>query len=160
MWSEILQCLTFLCNVPLNYRFSRHVISSLLKTYVISWNISNTFVLCLGVKPYACTMCDMRFIQRYQLERHSLTHTGMSSLFQLCLSLSLLRGRIKLEFIFPSVNKSTSANILNIEQHLKGAPLVLEQQYIFLHTFYVKWHVHWAKTQILCFSFTYLQKKK
>uniref|UniRef100_A0A3Q3XIH6 C2H2-type domain-containing protein n=1 Tax=Mola mola TaxID=94237 RepID=A0A3Q3XIH6_MOLML len=30
---------------------------------------------CLGVKPYACTMCDMRFIQRYQLERHSLTHT-------------------------------------------------------------------------------------
>lgn len=38
-------------------------------------------MLCLGVKPYACTMCDMRFIQRYQLERHSLTHTGTSSFF-------------------------------------------------------------------------------
>lgn len=34
-----------------------------------------------GVKPYACTMCDMRFIQRYQLERHSLTHTGTSHTF-------------------------------------------------------------------------------
>lgn len=41
----------------------------------------NILVLCLGVKPYACTMCDMRFIQRYQLERHSLTHTGTSSFF-------------------------------------------------------------------------------
>lgn len=33
----------------------------------------------LGVKPYACSMCDMRFFQRYHLERHSLTHTGMCS---------------------------------------------------------------------------------
>ncbi len=31
----------------------------------------------LGVKPYACTMCDMKFFQRYHLARHSLTHTGM-----------------------------------------------------------------------------------
>lgn len=30
-----------------------------------------------GVKPYACSMCDMRFFQRYHLQRHSLTHTGM-----------------------------------------------------------------------------------
>uniref|UniRef100_A0A3Q0QYD7 C2H2-type domain-containing protein n=1 Tax=Amphilophus citrinellus TaxID=61819 RepID=A0A3Q0QYD7_AMPCI len=29
------------------------------------------------VKPYACSMCDMRFFQRYHLERHRLTHTGM-----------------------------------------------------------------------------------
>uniref|UniRef100_H3CLQ7 C2H2-type domain-containing protein n=1 Tax=Tetraodon nigroviridis TaxID=99883 RepID=H3CLQ7_TETNG len=28
------------------------------------------------VKPFACTMCDMRFSQRYHLARHSLTHTG------------------------------------------------------------------------------------
>lgn len=31
----------------------------------------------LGEKPYACAVCDMRFIQRYHLERHSLIHTGM-----------------------------------------------------------------------------------
>lgn len=35
--------------------------------------------VCVGVKPYACSMCDMRFIQRNHLERHSLTHTGMRS---------------------------------------------------------------------------------
>jgi len=35
----------------------------------------------LGVKPYACSMCDMRFFQRYHLARHSLTHTGMLELF-------------------------------------------------------------------------------
>lgn len=35
--------------------------------------------VCIGVKPYACAMCDMRFIQRNHLERHSLTHTGMRS---------------------------------------------------------------------------------
>lgn len=37
----------------------------------------------LGVKPYACSMCDMRFFQRYHLARHSLTHTGMLELFVL-----------------------------------------------------------------------------
>lgn len=31
-----------------------------------------------GEKPFACGICDMRFIQRYHLERHSLTHTGTS----------------------------------------------------------------------------------
>ena len=36
----------------------------------------------LGVKPYACTMCDRRFFQRYHLQRHSLTHTGMSTCSQ------------------------------------------------------------------------------
>lgn len=34
----------------------------------------------LGEKPYACAVCDMRFIQRYHLERHSLIHTGMRPL--------------------------------------------------------------------------------
>lgn len=34
----------------------------------------------LGEKPYACGICDMRFIQRYHLERHSLIHTGMRPL--------------------------------------------------------------------------------
>lgn len=53
--------------------------------------------VCVGVKPYACSMCDMRFIQRNHLERHSLTHTGMRSsavpLRQLC-----LKDQDKLEF--------------------------------------------------------------
>lgn len=42
---------------------------------------SNISTLRLGVKPFACTMCDMRFFQRYHLQRHSITHTGMSCLF-------------------------------------------------------------------------------
>lgn len=43
---------------------------------------TKTGTLRLGVKPYACSMCDMRFYQRYHLERHSLKHTGMSLLYQ------------------------------------------------------------------------------
>ncbi len=30
----------------------------------------------LGEKPFACDMCDMRFIQRYHLERHKRVHSG------------------------------------------------------------------------------------
>jgi len=37
----------------------------------------NIATLHLGVKPYACTMCDKRFFQRYHLTRHSLIHLGM-----------------------------------------------------------------------------------
>ena len=40
----------------------------------------NLVLLVLGEKPFACAICDMRFIQRYHLERHSLTHTVMPSL--------------------------------------------------------------------------------
>ncbi|KAJ8258236.1 hypothetical protein GJAV_G00194660 [Gymnothorax javanicus] len=29
-----------------------------------------------GEKPFACDVCDMRFIQRYHLERHKRVHTG------------------------------------------------------------------------------------
>ena len=29
-----------------------------------------------GEKPFACDMCDMRFIQRYHLERHKRVHSG------------------------------------------------------------------------------------
>lgn len=51
---------------------------------VQNYNLKTTiywhFVLRLGVKPYACTMCDMRFFQRYHLQRHSLIHTGTSHL--------------------------------------------------------------------------------
>lgn len=43
--------------------------------------LSNTSTLHLGVKPFACTMCDMRFFQRYHLQRHTITHTGMCRLF-------------------------------------------------------------------------------
>lgn len=37
-----------------------------------------TLYLCalLGEKPFACDMCDMRFIQRYHLERHKRVHSG------------------------------------------------------------------------------------
>ena len=38
------------------------------------------FCVCIGVKPYACSMCDMRFFQRYHLASHSLKHTGMGLL--------------------------------------------------------------------------------
>lgn len=57
--------------------------------------------VCVGVKPYACSMCDMRFIQRNHLERHSLTHTGMRSSTVpslLALALTTKRGHGKLEF--------------------------------------------------------------
>lgn len=37
-----------------------------------------TLFFLTGEKPFACAVCDMRFIQRYHLERHSLTHTGAS----------------------------------------------------------------------------------
>lgn len=30
----------------------------------------------LGEKPYACDSCDMRFIQRYHLDRHKRVHSG------------------------------------------------------------------------------------
>lgn len=65
-------------------QMTQHVVMIILKTYCFFcqvWNMSHISMLCLGVKPYACTMCDMRFIQRYQLERHSLTHTGMYFFF-------------------------------------------------------------------------------
>lgn len=42
--------------------------------------LTKTGALGLGEKPYACAVCDMRFIQRYHLERHSLIHTGMRPL--------------------------------------------------------------------------------
>ncbi len=61
--------------------------------------------MCVGVKPYACSMCDMRFIQRNHLERHSLTHTGMRSftvplLLRKALVLATEQGHNKLEFGF------------------------------------------------------------
>ncbi|NWR96862.1 ZN740 protein, partial [Motacilla alba] len=30
----------------------------------------------LGEKPFECDMCDMRFIQKYHLERHKRVHSG------------------------------------------------------------------------------------
>lgn len=50
--------------------FSSHVAVRLIHCYFVH----------SGVKPYACTMCDMRFFQRYHLQRHSLTHTGRRNL--------------------------------------------------------------------------------
>lgn len=44
-------------------------------TWYVGWIMLCS--VCVGVKPFACSMCDMRFFQRYHLERHKLTHTGM-----------------------------------------------------------------------------------
>lgn len=30
----------------------------------------------LGEKPFQCSQCDMRFIQKYLLQRHEKIHTG------------------------------------------------------------------------------------
>lgn len=48
------------------------------KLFFLFSDYLHTFV-CVGVKPYACSVCDMRFFQRHHLARHSLTHTGMVS---------------------------------------------------------------------------------
>lgn len=44
--------------------------------------------MCAGVKPYACSMCDMRFFQRYHLARHTLTHTGIHFIYPSHLTVS------------------------------------------------------------------------
>lgn len=33
-------------------------------------------VLTPGEKPFQCSQCDMRFIQKYLLQRHEKIHTG------------------------------------------------------------------------------------
>ncbi len=55
----------------------------------------------LGVKPYACSMCDMRFFQRYHLERHSLTHTGMCPLTVplICTQYPLIGTKVCIYFV-------------------------------------------------------------
>ena len=64
--------------------------------------------VCVGVKPYACSMCDMRFIQRYHLERHSLTHTGMRS-FTVP---SLLRKAMSLQQNGVTTNSSLDCQVI------------------------------------------------
>lgn len=40
------------------------------------WSVRTVAFSLLGEKPFACDMCDMRFIQRYHLERHKRVHSG------------------------------------------------------------------------------------
>jgi hypothetical protein len=49
---------------------------SFLAVEIIFVMLKLVLCVCVGVKPYACTMCDKRFFQRYHLARHSLTHMG------------------------------------------------------------------------------------
>lgn len=45
-----------------------------------------------GEKPFQCSQCDMRFIQKYLLQRHEKIHTGEYS------ALSIFTGVLKICF--------------------------------------------------------------
>lgn len=66
----------------------------------------------LGVKPYACSMCDRRFFQRYHLQRHSLTHTGMGRL-SLPLALLQLATQMCNSALLPTCSKSSRRRFLS-----------------------------------------------
>lgn len=104
-------------------------------------NTSNSALLCLGVKPYACTMCDMRFIQRYQLERHSLTHTGTYSLFwTLTLSFPLLWSCMRFMLMFTWLLQTRVC--IALCQCIDKCEGPAEHLYYntYTHTLYMKWH--------------------
>lgn len=75
-----------------SYHLKRHILthtgtplsfSALMSSYIsyqsqlhIQVNVCTFVCVCLGEKPFGCDMCDMRFIQRYHLERHKRVHSG------------------------------------------------------------------------------------
>lgn len=61
--------------------YSRTQVSRIQENVSINYKLQCAVVLgacCLstGEKPYACDACDMRFIQRYHLDRHKRVHSG------------------------------------------------------------------------------------
>lgn len=72
-----------------SYHLKRHILthtgtprafsaltSSCVSYKEMHWVNVCTSVCVLGEKPFGCDMCDMRFIQRYHLERHKRVHSG------------------------------------------------------------------------------------
>lgn len=151
---------SFSCNVCACKNTTwKHFIMSLIVSWWTSslcWNGSDFLVLCLGVKPYACTMCDMRFIQRYQLERHSLTHTGTSSvsLSWPSLSLTSVKHALHVNVYMAASNSSLCFLSLYLQVlmfHVSSARSFLSTS---AHTLYMKWHDdREAKCPILLFWF-------
>lgn len=66
-----------------SYHLKRHILThtgehSFPENVSIHYHLRRAVVLGLraGEKPYACDACDMRFIQRYHLDRHKRVHSG------------------------------------------------------------------------------------
>lgn len=113
----------------------------------VCWSTSNISVLCSGVKPYACTMCDMRFIQRYQLERHSLTHTGMCALFEPRPHFLWLRSCMRFHIaVYMAASNSSLYCFLSLYWQVLILSCTCKELHVHLynnicsHTLSMKWH--------------------
>ncbi|XP_063808170.1 zinc finger protein 740 isoform X2 [Pseudophryne corroboree] len=49
---------------------------TILPSYSPSFRIDRDMFTSTGERPYECDMCDMKFIQKYHLERHKRVHSG------------------------------------------------------------------------------------